>query len=194
MYGLKNWVDKHFFNKVSDTLLGTIFICSLIVLSFYYQRNNDKFSKKNNYFLFYFIILIFLVEWFLNHPSMRYGGYVLIGLPIIFYSSSLIERFKISNKKISRTAVFFLIISIVIFNFRNVVRLNKEINFYKYNPLESPYFFVAEVDSKIIFKNKKSIIYSPIDNSCWASKTPCSYNKKLKVGKFLWMDMVSRDY
>ena len=139
-------------------------------------------------------MLIFLVEWFLNHPSMRYGGYVLIGLPIIFFSSSLIERLKISNKKIFRTAVFFVIISIVMFNFRNIVRLNKEIKFYKYDLLASPYFFIKEVDSKIIFENKKSTIYSPIDNSCWASKTPCSYNKKLKMDKFLWMDMVSRDY
>ena len=190
----KNWVDKHFFNKVSDTLLGTILICFLIVLSYYYQCENNKFSKKNNYYLFYFIILIFLAEWFLNHPSMRYGGYVLIGLPIIFFSSSILERFKISNKKIFRTAVFFLIISILIFNFRNVVRLNKEIEIYKYKPLESPFFFVEKIDSKIIFKNKKSILYTPLNGSCWASKTPCSYNKRLKMSKFLWMDMVSRDY
>ena len=28
---------------------------------------------------------------------------------------------------------------------------------------------------------------------CWASKTPCSYNKKLNSKKFLWMNMVFRD-
>ena len=190
----KNWVDKYFFNKVFDTLLGIIIICSLITLSFYFQSERNKFLKKKNYFLFYFIILIFLAEWFLNHPTLRYGGYVLMGLPIIFFSSSILERFKISDKKIFRTAIFFLILSIVIFNFRNIVRLNKEIIVYKYDPLGSPFFFVEEVESKIIFKNKENIIYRPIDHSCWASKTPCSYNKSLKMSKFLWMNKVSRDY
>ena len=39
---LENWIDKHFFNKVSDTLLGTILIC-LIVFTF---LQNIKFEKK----------------------------------------------------------------------------------------------------------------------------------------------------
>ena len=189
-----NWVDKHFFNKVSDTLLGTILICLLIILSFYFQKEKTKYKKKNNYFLIYFILFIFLAEWFFNHPSMRYGGYVLIGLPIILFSSSIVERFKIPNKKIFNTAVFFLIASILIFNLRNIIRINKEINVYKYDPLESPFFFVKDINSKIIYNNEKFVIYSPINGSCWASKTPCSYNSRLKMDKFLWMDMVSRNY
>ena len=28
---------------------------------------------------------------------------------------------------------------------------------------------------------------------CWASKTPCSYDRNLKSEKFLWMNMVFRD-
>lgn len=125
---------------------------------------------------------------------MRYGGYVLIGLPIILFSSSIVERFKIPNKKIFNTAVFFLIASILIFNLRNIIRINKEINVYKYDPLESPFFFVKDINSKIIYNNEKFVIYSPINGSCWASKTPCSYNSRLKMDKFLWMDMVSRNY
>ena len=34
LHGLIIGLDKHFFNKVSDTLLGTILICLLIILSF----------------------------------------------------------------------------------------------------------------------------------------------------------------
>ena len=71
-----------------------------------------------------------------NHPSMRYGGYVLIGLPIILFSSSIVERFKIPNKKIFNMQ-FSPIASILIFNLRNIIRINKEINVYKYDPLES---------------------------------------------------------
>ena len=125
---------------------------------------------------------------------MRYGGYVLIGLPIILFFSSILERFTINKQKIYKTAIFFLILSIVIFNVRNISRLNKEINIYKYNLLESPYFFVKKISSKITFQNGQFKIFSPIKDHCWASKTPCSNNTRLKMKKFLWMNMVSRNY
>jgi len=48
------------------------------------------------------------------------------------------------------------------------------------------------VESKIILDTDKITIYGPINNTCWASKTPCSYNPNLKSSNYLWMDMVSR--
>ena len=39
------------------------------------------------------------MEWFLNHPSMRYGGFVLISLPIFILSSQFLETFNMSNRK-----------------------------------------------------------------------------------------------
>ena len=64
-------------------------------------------------------------------------------------------------------------------------------NIYGYNFLKSPFYFVEKVNSKIILTNEHIKIFNP-DKSCWASKTPCSYNKNLKLKKFLWMNMVSR--
>ena len=32
----------------------------------------------------YLIPLFFLIEWFLNHPSMRYGGYVLFAIQYLY--------------------------------------------------------------------------------------------------------------
>ena len=87
-------------------------------------------------FIFNFI---FLIEWFMNHPSMRYGGFVLIGLPLIIFSASLITKFNIPKKKVLNLTVFFVILSILIFNLRNVVRINKEIDVYGYKPLTSPF-------------------------------------------------------
>ena len=63
---------------------------------------------------------------------------------------------------------------------------------YGYKPLKSPFFFVESVNSKIIAENQKLKIFNPINKSCWGSKTPCSYYVDLKIGKFLWMNMVSR--
>jgi len=189
---LDNWIQKHFFNKVSDTLLGTIFICIIVILIFlYFKRGKLKSSRKKN-FLVYFIISIFFIEWFLNHPSMRYGGYVLIGLPLILFSSSFLSRFLISRKIIKKLSIFFIIIGIAVFNLRNFIRIDKEINIYGYDPIQSPFFYVDKVESKISASSDDIKIYSPIDNTCWASKTPCSYNPNLKLNQFLWMEMVSR--
>ena len=189
---LENWIERHFFNKVSDTLFGTVFLCFVIIISFCYSSKKKlKIFKNDNRFI-YFLILFFLIEWFMNHPSMRYGGFVLIGLPLIIFSASLITKFNIPKKKVLNLTVFFVILSILIFNLRNVVRINKEIDVYGYKPLTSPFFYVENVESKIIAEDRDLMIYSPIKNSCWGSKTPCSYHTNLKISNFLWMKMVSR--
>ena len=189
---LENWIDKHFFNKVSDTLLGTVVLCFVVVISFYFFREKKLKSYSNNNKIVYFVLLIFLIEWFLNHPSMRYGGFVLIGLPLIIFSASIISKFSYSKKTIYNLTIFFIILSIMIFNLRNIIRINKEIDIYGYLPFKNPYFFVQKVESKITAHKGDFKIFSPINNQCWASKTPCSYNPNLQIKDFLWMKMVSR--
>ena len=190
---LETWIDRHFFNKVLDTLLGTLFICILVVLTFFYYSNKKKKKFKINYKISYVLLFIFLFEWFLNHPSMRYGGYILIGLPFIIFASSVIKYFNLKKNKIYKITIFFIILSLVIFNYRNFVRINKEIEIYGYEPLKSPYFFVDKVESELIEEKEGVKIFIPINNYCWASRTPCSYNKNLKIKNFLWMKMVSRN-
>ena len=186
-----NWIDRHFFNKVLDTLLGIIFICLLVFLVFFYFRVQKKINVKYNYSLVYLILFIFFLEWFLNHPSMRYGGFVLIGLPIIIFSSSMIARYEILKKNIYKLTIFFIILSLMVFNVRNIIRIDKEANIYGYNIFKSPFYFIENVNSKIILKNEHLKIFNP-DKNCWASKTPCSYNTNLELKNFLWMNMVSR--
>lgn len=188
---VQNWIERHFFNKVLDTLLGIIFICLIVFLVFFYFRMKKKNNVRYNYSLVYVILFIFFIEWFLNHPSMRYGGIVLIGLPIIIFSSSLITGYKILKKNIYKLTIFFIILSLVAFNVRNIIRIDKEVNFYGYNLLKSPFYFVENVNSRIIVRNEDVNIFNP-DKNCWASKTPCSYNTNLKLKNFLWMNMVSR--
>ncbi len=188
---LDNWIQKHFFNKVLDTVLGIIFICLIVYLTFFYFRKGKTNNKKKNYFI-YFIFFGFFVEWFLNHPSMRYGGFVLVGLPILYFVSSQMEGFRISKKNIYNLSIFFIILSLVIFNLRNLIRIDKEIKVYGYQPIQSPFFLMEKVSSEVIYDNGEFKIFTPVGNSCWASKTPCSYNTNLKLKNYLWMDMVSR--
>ena len=78
---LPNWFDRHFVGKVTDTLLGIFTICLIIFLSFYFIRNNKiKYQKIYDLKIVYLFILLFFIEWFLKHPSVRYGGFIIFGL------------------------------------------------------------------------------------------------------------------
>ena len=81
---LSNWIDRYFFNKMSDFLLGLLFVMVVFVITFKSKKRNSNLKnfKKNS--LYYFLIILLLVEWFLNHPSLRYGGYIIFSL--IYYS------------------------------------------------------------------------------------------------------------
>ena len=194
----KNWVDRHFFNKVSDTLFGLIFVYSLIYFVFYYfsdQKNRFKYSFNfKNYFILLILPFVFLFEWFLLHPAMRYGGYVLIALPLIIISSLMIEKLNINNKKKNSIILTILLISIFSFYGRNIIRINKEIEVYNYKILESPYFYIEKVESVTLVDKPDFKVYTTKNKQmCWASKTPCSYFKDLKSEKFFGFNMVYTD-
>ena len=76
-------------------------------------------------------------------PAMRYGGYVLIALPLII-TSLMIDNLNIENKKKNSLFLIFLFIFILSFLGRNIDRINKEIEVYNYKILESPYFYVEK--------------------------------------------------
>ena len=123
---------------------------------------------------------------------MRYGGFVLISLPIFVYLSSYLASY--NYKPFNKILITKILISIIIltFNLRNIERLEKEIAFYKYNLIESPYFYVEKNDSKIIYENKDFKIFSATKSSCWATKTPCSNRDDLVSKKKYGFNIISR--
>lgn len=192
---IKNWIDRYFFNKVLDTLLGIIFICVLILFIFKLNSQNIKKNKLNYKQLLIALIfpIIFLIEWFLNHPAMRYGGYVLIGLPLFLITSFMLQTLDINRNKLIKITGIFVTISLLLFFSRNVIRLNKEVKFYKYDIFHSPYFNIEDIETEIVYENDFLKIYSPKSGMCWASKTPCSYSKNIKSEKFFGLNVVYRD-
>ena len=56
---LENWIDKHFFNKVFDTLVGTMVLCFLVVISFFFYKHKKLNLYSNNNKIVYFLLLIF---------------------------------------------------------------------------------------------------------------------------------------
>ncbi len=147
-----NWIDEYFFNKISDFLLGLIFI-SLISLILVIYKSKKIINKKRKILSIYICLIILFFEWFYNHPSLRYGGYVLIGLLIFIPISFFLEKF--SNKNIKLRIKTLVMIAFFVFVLRNIDRINNEIEKYKYSPIDNPYYKVDKnhyrIDKKLKF-------------------------------------------
>jgi len=139
---VNNWVDKYFFNKVSDFLLGIFFLVIVVFFTFFSQKIK-KIKIDKNFFWIFVILILLLSEWFYNHPSLRYGGYSLIALIIFIPSSIYISKFIIKNN-IKKKMITLITISLIIFIGRNINRINNEIKSYNYDILNEPYYLVEK--------------------------------------------------
>ena len=141
-----------FFNKVSDFLLG---LSALLLVTFFILKTKVKnlTKKKNKINFVVFLILILLLEWFYNHPALRYGGYCLIVSLIFIYFSIYMEKFKNNINLISKKFNFLIFLIIIIFTFRNYDRIKYEMETYNYKPLK---IFISKLKNKSFNLQEKS--------------------------------------
>ena len=133
-----NWIEIYFFNKVSDFILGTIFLSIVIYLIFNSKTFRKTEDRKSS--MVFIILFILLIEWFYNHPSLRYGGYVVIS-SLIFLAISLRLEKKIDlRSNLKNKFQFLILLGFLIFFGRNIDRLLNENEVYAYNPLSQPYY------------------------------------------------------
>ena len=156
-----NWIDKYFFNKVSDFLLSLILLVIIFFL-FFFKKKNITVRKKNFYALYLILILLF-VEWFYFHPALRYGGYHLIALLFFIPSALILEKYSKNLKFLNSKINIMILIIIAVFLSRNVNRIYQEYKFYNYNFLKNinynideNYFFIDKRIKKIIKCQEKS--------------------------------------
>ena len=189
---LKGWIDIYFFNKGLENLLSVLFLSILFIIIFY--RNKQKLSKNfdNNLYKTLFIIIILFCEWFYKHPTLRYGGYSLLA-SLVFLPTSLFLANSPINKTTKKKLITTIVVaSLIIFNARNIIRINKEIKIYNFASF--PFFYVPKGDSELINLNENINVYIPkkID-ACWATKTPCvggveGFEAKKKFGFNIFLD------
>ena len=151
---VSNWFKIYFFTKVSDNLL-VIFFISLVTYFLFSFKSKKQRSKKPKYLFFYILIIILFVEWFINHPALRYGGYSLLALIIFIPLSLYLSNFKLNLLKLKKRIFFLIILSTFIFFSKNVIRINDENNKYGYNPLKSQFFYLNKDGFKINDRVKK---------------------------------------
>ena len=151
-----NWVQNHFFNKISDFLLSLTLI--VIISSVFLLTFNKAKLPKRNFYLFYSLILFLLLEWFLNHPALRYGGFTLIALFIFIPLSIFFESRLNSDSKLTKKVTFLIFLSFLIFSFKNIDRILEEFDRYNYNPLINAHYYI-DVNTyhfnKILLKAEK---------------------------------------
>ena len=149
---ITNWVKDYFFTKVSDFLFVVFAICSITFFSI--KNSTIKDSKKNDYKIIYIIIGILTIEWFINHPALRYGGYTIVALLFFIPLADILSKCTKYNKRVKKNINILIIISFGIFIYKNISRINYEIDKYDYKILENPYFNLA--DNAFIYQNRIS--------------------------------------
>ena len=176
---INGWLNRYFFFKVSDFLLGLIFLISVFLVTFYKKEIVKKSFNKEILFV-YLTIIILLIEWFINHPTLRYGGYSLIAIFIFIPCALLLERFKNSVALTKKKTFIILLIGFTIFIFRNTDRIIKENKKYNYNPFFYPYYKIDNTYFRI-----ENQIDDLINNyyNCKNGKKICNNNLDYRVIK-----------
>ncbi len=176
---LSNWIDKYFFNKMSDFLLGLLFISIIFVINFRSKKKDFGNKKFNNNLLYYFFIILLLIEWFYYHPTLRYGGYIIFALIFFIPLSIFLSNYKISkNFRLKIITLFFL--ASLIFIGRNVDRIIYEQNFYQANFKQNMFFYT---DKKHFRINTELKSLSEIYNNCNPDINECSDNQHYIIKK-----------
>ena len=142
---VNNWIDKYFFNKISDFIIGLTLLTLVfygVFFSFKKKRVNIKVSKA--VLLTYCVLIFILFEWFINHPALRYGGYCVIALIIFIPYSFYLHKIDITSKKYNKIALILVLISIFTFETRNYFRIIKEVNLYDYKPLSETFYTIDD--------------------------------------------------
>ena len=177
---LNHWFEYYFFNKVSDFLLGIFFVVLVFIIAFF-SKNKKKPEKDYFYFDYYVILLILFIEWFYNHPALRYGGYSLIALMVFYPLSYVLQIFRNSQKKIKKTVIVLLSLTTFIFTARNIDRLFDERAVYNYKP-EINIFYKVDKNHLRVEKEFNKLIKDY--KNCLKINNKCK-KKNIKVNMFL---------
>ena len=182
---LSNWIDVYFFNKVTDFVLGLIFLIIIIFVLFFKKNLNFKSFANKKIIVLYSILILLFVEWFYNHPALRYGGYHLIAL-LIFIPSALFLDSKVQfNKGLSIKINVILLIILLVFSARNFNRISKEIELYNYDIFKN-----ASYNKQ--FKNYEILNKILEIKKCNLSNGSCR-EENIKYKKFMNKDLFFRE-
>ena len=175
-----NWIDRYFFNKMSDFLLGISLISIIFVIIFRSKKQNLELKSFKRNSLYYCLLIFLLIEWFFTHPSLRYGGYVIFTLILFIPLSYFLSNYEIS-KNFKKKIIIIIVLVSSIFIIRNVDRIIYELNFYQANFKENMFYFT---DKKHFRIDAKLIDLLMIYNNCNQTINKCVNNEDFIIKNF----------
>ena len=178
------WFKNYFITKVSDYILVVLFI--LVVVFSFLSKKKLIFKKNyllNNKLIFIYGVIFFLfIFWFFKFPQLRYGGYVLVFFVLSIPSIFLFYEINFKNLFLRKKIIGLILISFVIFNFKNILRIKNEINNEYLNNFKNfPLFFVKEIEWSIDYVDGHKVYY--VKKSCWAVPSTCVRDLEFNVKK-----------
>ena len=176
-----NWLDNYFFNKVSDFLFGIIFLMLIIFISIFYKKNTKKIEVNRDFKSILLILFLLFIEWFYNHPALRYGGYSLIALIFFIPFSIYIEKLNISYSYFKSLSICLIIITLLVFVTRNMNRINFEIKKYNYKPFLYTFYDIDKSAYRIHYKLNNKIKNF---NNCEKKLIECDLEESSNLSKF----------
>tara|TARA_Y100000590_G_scaffold466149_1_gene640603 strand:- start:359 stop:2188 length:1830 start_codon:yes stop_codon:yes gene_type:complete len=112
--------------------------------------------KKNN--LVHAGMLLSVFMWFYLSPSMRYGGYPIVGGTLTFYISLMLAKNIISKKIFNFVAIFLFFISASYFSSKNIFRIINKLNNNEFVDFPWPNY-----ERKILNKDYKTITINDLN-------------------------------
>jgi len=142
---VENWFKFYFFNKVSDFIFG-ILLMILVIYIFFIKFKNKLIMKKLDRYtkISYILLIIIFFEWFYNHPALRYGGYCVVALLIFIPFSSYLNKLKIDFQQFNKIALILVVISTIVFEYRNFDRVKNEMEIYGYRPFLDVFYEIND--------------------------------------------------
>ncbi len=184
-----NWFSVYFIGKFSDYLLVIIFI--IIIFSLFYFKEiflikKKKLNYKTEYLILNLVLITIFLIWFFNFPSLRYAGYVVVLLILIFpFSTYLNKKINFSKKENLKKLTLIFLISYSIFLYKNTIRINEELkisNEENHNFKNFPFFWVNIKKFENIEINGHQL--SLTKGKCWTVPSTCVRNSNnLKISK-----------
>ena len=170
------WYQEYFLGKFTDFILVLLTINLVIFFTF---NKKIYFDKKNFYKVQKILLLLSILTlmfWFFKHPSLRYGGYFPVSLLSISIFLFFYSKLGKADNGLKTTKVLILII-ILVFNYKNIVRLVK--GPYKFSNF--PFYNVINTDFKTLSHEGNEYMYIA-EGYCWATPTPCANTmRKIKI-------------
>lgn len=183
---VQNWISTYFFNKVFDLIVGLTFVFVIMFLVF---KKKKIINTKVKYNWIVIILFVLLLEWFLKHPALRYGGYCLIVSLIAIFQSKILCKFKISKSEFIKKTKYLVIFTFVVFLLRNIDRLNNEFNQYSYNPFLNAKYEISQNHFRVDKRIKELIKFK---RRCASNETVCQKENIIlkKFGKRIIIEKI----